>query len=48
MGKFKCTKCDNEINCSKFRTVIKNGKLINIDLSTNKEIVCKCGSEMIF
>lgn len=48
MGKFKCTKCDNEINCSKFRTVIKNGKLINIDLSTNKEIVCKCGSEMTF
>lgn len=48
MALFKCPNCGKEIECSKFRTVSRGSKLITIDLNTNKEIVCECGSQMIF
>ena len=48
MALFKCPICGKETECSKFRTVSRGNKLININLNTNKEIICECGSQMNF
>lgn len=46
MAKFKCLKCSKEIEISKFRTIYRDKKRINMDLNTNKEIICECGEKM--
>lgn len=49
MAKFKCPHCEGMKNISKFRTYFRGGEKQNIDLNTNKEILCdNCQTKMVF
>lgn len=49
MGNFVCSDCGNVQTVNKFRTIYEGGKVITINLNTNKEIICdKCGGKTEF
>lgn len=41
MSKFRCPKCGKEIEVSKYKSIFKGDKVINIDNLTDKEIICE-------
>lgn len=47
MAKFICNKCNKIVETQKYSVKIKGSKLINIDNSTKKEILC-CEEAMEF